>query len=305
MSTERETPRAPSAGTVLLLVALMCLVWGSTWIVIGAGLRDLPPFSSACARFVVAAALLTAIAPPLARREGGTRPGFTAWFWLGLLNFGTSYAIVYWTETHLPSGLTSVLWSVFPLMMAVSGARFLDGERLRPRQISGFVLGFAGVVLLFATDLRAIGPEAVPAGAVLLLSPLVSCVGTTIQKKHAGGASSILANRNAMWLGALVLLALAWTFERERQGDWTPRAIASVLYLAAFGTVLTFTLYFWLLRHVAAYRLSMIAYVTPAIALAFGTAFGDEPLTRWTVLGSLTILVGVALVVVRARPARA
>lgn len=304
-SHDPSAARAPSAGTVFALVALLCLVWGSTWIVISSGLRDLPPFTSACARFVVSASIVTAIAPPLFRREGGEKPDFRSWFWVGLLNFGLSYAIVYWTETRLPSGLTSVLWSVFPLMMAVSGSLFLAGERIGLRQGVGFVLGLAGVVVLFATDLRSIGPEAVPAGLVLLASPFVSCIGTTIQKKHAAQKSSILVNRNAMWLGAAVLLVLALLFERESQNAWTARAVASIAYLAAFGTVLTFTLYFWLLRHVAAYRLSMIAYVTPAVALTLGTLFGDEPLTRWTVLGSATILVGVALVVVRGRATRA
>jgi drug/metabolite transporter (DMT)-like permease len=58
----------------VLLIALLCLVWGSTWIVIAGGLRDLPPFTSAAARFVVAALVMSAIAPALGRREGGSIP---------------------------------------------------------------------------------------------------------------------------------------------------------------------------------------------------------------------------------------
>jgi drug/metabolite transporter (DMT)-like permease len=284
---------------VFALVALLCLVWGSTWIVITAGLRDLPPFTTAGLRFLVSAAIMSAIAPALARREGGAKPAFGAWFCVGLLNFGASYAIVYWSETRLPSGLTSVLWSVFPILMAVSGSLFLDGERIRGRQTVGFVLGFVGVALLFATDLRALSSEAIPTGLILLVSPLVSCVGTTILKKRGAKASSILVNRNAMWLGAALLCAAALILERDAPRSWTPLALFSIGYLAAIGTVLT--LYFWLLRHVAAYRLSMIAYVTPAIALTLGTLIGSEPLTPWTVIGSATILCGVALVVMRPR----
>ena len=293
--------RAPSTTTIVVLVALLCLVWGSTWFVIGAGLKDLPPFTSAAVRFVVAAVIMTALAPVLSRREGGTRPPFVAWFWVGVLNFGASYAIVYWSETHIPSGLTSVLWSVFPMMMAVSGSLFLEGEKIRARQGLGFLLGFAGVTVLFATDLRALSSETVTAGLILLGSPLVSAVGTTIQKRHGGKSSSVLMNRNAMWVGALILCALALAFERSASRTWTPSAIGSVAYLSVLGTALTFSLYFWLLRHVAAYRLSMIAYITPAIALTLGTLVGKEPLTVWTIVGSATILVGVALVVVRRR----
>lgn len=293
--------RAPRPGTVVVLVALLCAVWGSTWIVIQGGLRELPPFTSAAARFLVAAAAASALAPFLARREGGGRPPFALSLAVGALNFGASYAIVYWSETRLPSGLAAVLWSVFPMLMAVAGAWFLDGERLRPRQIVGFVLGFAGVAALFATDLRTLSASAVPTGLVLLASPLVSCVGTVLLKKHGRHTSAVLVNRDAMWIGAALLAVLAFVFERDATPHWTPRAIASVVYLALIGTVLTFTLYFWLLRHVAAYRLSLISYVTPAIALALGTAFGGEVLTAWTVAGSLTILAGVVLVTLRSR----
>lgn len=293
--------RAPSTKVVVALVALLCLVWGSTWIVITVGLRDMPPFTTAGVRFLVSAAIMTAIAPNLARREGGEKPAFNVWVWVGLLNFALSYAIVYWSETRIPSGLTSVLWSVYPIMMAVSGSLFLNGERISARQAAGFVLGFGGVALLFVTDLVAISSDAVLTGLILLVSPFVSCVGTTILKKRGAKASSILVNRNAMWLGAVLLCVAALLFERDEPQEWTLRAIESIAYLSVIGTVLTFTLYFWLLRHVAAYRLSMIAYVTPAIALTLGTSIGREPLTQWTVIGSVTILCGVALVVMKPR----
>jgi drug/metabolite transporter (DMT)-like permease len=110
-------------------------------------------------------------------------------------------------------------------------------------------------------------------------------------------------NRNAMWIGAIVLVACALAFEHGASPQWSARAFGTVAYLAIVGTVLTFSLYFWLLRHVAAYRLSMISYITPAIALTVGTIVGKEPLTGWTIAGSATILAGVALVVAK-RPGR-
>jgi len=287
----------PSNLVVVLLIALLCLVWGSTWLVIAGGLRDLPPFTGAATRFVVAALLMSAIAPSLARREGGTKPALGLSLAVGLLNFAASYGIVYWGETRLPSGLASILWSVFPMLMAISGAWFLAGERISKRQALGFAIGFAGVALLFATDLRALSNDAVLTGLVFLLSPIVSCVGTTILKKHGKHTSSALLNRNAMWIGALVLGVLALSCELPTEARWTLAAAGSVAYLSIVGTVLTFTLYFWLLRHVAAYRMSMIAYITPAIALTLGTLVRDEPLTRFTIAGSATILAGVVLVV--------
>jgi len=291
----------PTRATATLLVGLLCLIWGSTWIVIRGGLADLPPFTSAAARFLIAAAAMSALAPALGAREGGGRPSLRLALALGVFNFGVSYAIVYWSETILPSALASVLWSVFPMSMAVSAHLFLPGERLSARQALGFVVGFAGVVLLFATDLRALGPGAVPAGAVLLLSPLAATVGTTIAKREAERTSSVLANRDGMWIGAALLVVLALAFERDAPMHWTGPAIASVLYLAIAGTVVAFGLYFWLLRHVAANRMSLIAYVTPAVALLLGGLVGREPVTWFTLAGSALVIGGVALVVARRR----
>lgn len=289
---------------MLLLTALLCLIWGSTWVVIQQGLQDLPAFGSAAARFALAAAAMSGVCAWLGAREGGARPTLALSLVLGTLNFAASYGIVYWSETRLPSSLVSVLWAVFPMLQAVAGHLFLPGERLGAGQVAGFGLGFLGVVALFLTDLRGLGAGAVPAGAVLLLSPLVSAFGTTYVKRFGAGTSSLLLNRNAMWIGAAGLGLVALVFERQ-PFRWTGTAVFSLLYLALLGTVLTFGLYFWLLRHVAANRLSVIAYVTPGIALLLGSLVAGEPIGAWTLAGLGGILTGVFLVHRGGRTARA
>lgn len=306
---------APRPPLVFLLTALLCLVWGSTWVVIQGGLASLPPFSSAAIRFALAAACMSGLVVVLGKREGGAAPGWKLSLVLGTLNFAGSYGIVYWSETRLPSGLVSVLWAVFPMLQATLGHFLLRGERLGAWQLAGFVLGFLGVASLFATDLRALGPGAVPAGALVLVAPLVSAFGTTAVKRFGAGTSSLALNRNGMWIGAACLGALALLLEREATFTWDRGALLSLAYLSLCGTVLTFGIYFWLLRHVPASQLSVIAYVTPAIALALGALVNDEPLTRWTVLGFAGIVAGVFLVhqgarrraepVTRASPAKA
>jgi drug/metabolite transporter (DMT)-like permease len=278
------------------LIGLLCLIWGSTWLVIRRGLDDLPPFTSAAARFALASLVMAALAPWLARREGGSKPSWRLVIVLGVLNFGLSYGIVYWTETHLPSSLVCVLWSVFPLVQAGFGHAWLPGERLVGRQWFGLVLGLAGVVLLFLTDLRELGPTAVPAGLILLISPIISAVGTLYVKRHAAGTSSVLLNRNALAVGALLLLVLAGVREGGAEAVWSPTAVGSILYLAVMGTVVSFGVYFWLLRYATAWLLSLIAYVTPLIALWLGATVGGERVGSFTIAGTATILMGVALV---------
>ncbi|NOT31963.1 MAG: EamA family transporter [Planctomycetes bacterium] len=286
----------PSPLKAFLLTALLCLIWGSTWVVIKSGLEDLPTLGSAAARFTLAALCMSGLCALFAAREGGARPGLALTLVLGSLNFAGSYGIVYWTESKLPSALVSVLWAVYPLLQAIVGHVFLPSERVARAQVLGFGLGFLGVAALFATDLRGLGPAALPAGAVLLLSPLISAIGTTYVKKHGGGTSSMLLNRNAMFVGAALLWIVAFASERGVPFHWTGAALFSLAYLAVFGTVVAFGLYFWLLRHSPANRLSVIAYVTPAVALVLGLVVRQEPVGPWTLAGLGLILLGVWLV---------
>lgn len=286
--------RAPGRLAVGLTVAVLCAIWGSTWLVIKTGLRDLPVLSGAALRFSLAALVLAAIAPALGRREGGGRPPRWLALCMGTLNFAISYGVVYVAETVLPSGLASVLWAVFPLLTAAVGHHVLRGERLGARQWAGSALALVGVGVLFATDLRGIGLHAVGAGALLLISPLAAAVGQVVIKRHGAAYSATLLNRDAMFVGAAILWLAALPFESLADARWTATAIGSVLYLAVFGTAVTFGLYYWLLRFVAANRLSLIAYLTPAIALWLGWAVADEPLSGTTVAGSALILIGIA-----------
>jgi drug/metabolite transporter (DMT)-like permease len=292
---DSSSPR-PRAWVVAALIGLLSLIWGSTWIVIAVGLKSLPPYTSAGIRFVVAATVMTLIAPVLTKREGGQKPATWLWVVLGITGFGASYAIVYWSETRLPTALVAILWSVFPMMMAFASHFFLGHRLTGARPWLGFVLGLAGVVLLFATALPALGPGAVPAALVLLGSPFVSCIGTTLVKKHGQGTSSVLLNRNGMALGAVMLCALAWALERDAPTAWDTNAIGSIAYLSLVGTVIAFGLYYWLLRTVPAHVLSLITYLTPAFAVLLGAWVGGEPITWFTVGGCATILFGVFLV---------
>jgi drug/metabolite transporter (DMT)-like permease len=289
----------PSPAVVRSLIALLCLIWGSTWVVIKGGLRDLPPFTSAGARFALAAVIMIGVAAILKNREGGAAPPVWLWIVQGTTSFAMSYGIVYHAETILPSGLVSLLFGIYPMLQALAGHFFLDGEQLRSNQWLGFGLGLSGLVLLFRTDLRGFGPEGIPTALLLLLSPIAVVVGTTLVKRHGAGVSSTLLNRNGMLFGAALLLASAFAFERDADVSWTAPAIASIAYLAVVGTVITFSLFFWLLRYAPAHRMALISYVTPAIALFLGWAFAGERVTISTLMGAGCVLCGVLLVVHR------
>jgi drug/metabolite transporter (DMT)-like permease len=282
--------------------AVMCLVWGSTWLVIKEGARDLPPFTAAAARFVLAWLVMTIVARPLARLEGGTRAGWDLIAITGCLQFFASYAIVYWSETVLSSGLTAVLWAVYPLVVGLVSLVMLPGERFTVRQWLGFGLGFVGIATLFWTDLRDAGTAHVAAGAVLLLSPLVVAIANAYVRLRGNRVSAVLLNRDGLMLGAGLLLVLALVVEGGRDADWTTAAMFTVGYLAVFGTCLTFSLYFWVLRHMPMSTIAVMSYITPVIALTLGAVVGGEEYSVFTGVGTMIVLAGVFLARRQVRP---
>lgn len=304
MTDVGPAPAAKVQGTgiaVKAAVAVMCLVWGSTWIVLQAGLEEMQPFGSAALRFLLAGILMAPIAPWIARREGGQSPTWDLVMAMAIGNFALSYGIVYWAEMVVPSAHAAILWGSFPLVTALVGHVYLPASRIVGTQWIGLLLGFAGVMALLATDLEALGGDAVTRGAVLLASPVVSALATAYIKKHGQDVSAALLNRSALVVGGLLLWGAAWVFEGGAAWPSTPRGWFTIVYLGAFGTVLTFTLYFWVLRQASAVSLSLIAYVTPAIALVLGVFVGGEKVTVWTGVGLALILVGCAAVLRRSK----
>jgi drug/metabolite transporter (DMT)-like permease len=251
-------------------------------------------------RFAIASVLLLAFARwkgiPLGRRPHER----LLWVVNGVLFFSVSFGVVYWAEQFVPSGLTSVLFSVFPLLVALLAHVALPGERLRPRAAIGAVLGFLGVAVIFSEDFRKIGGEHVLFGCgLLLLSPTVSAISSVAVKRWGSGIHPISLAAMPMGICALVMTLLALVFERGRPVTWSAATVGSLLYLAIAGSCVTFTLYYWLLRHARASRVALLAYLTPVVAVLTGIALLDEPFTARLTLGALLVIGGVALVASR------
>jgi len=289
---------ATSRWLVPTLIGLLCLIWGSTWWAIRLCLLDQPPLTSAALRFLLAGTVMVVVARGL--RAVDRAPAPPPWLWLatGACNFAGSYGVLYVAEQTVPSGVAAVLWAIFPLLMATSGVLFL-GERLRPAQVLGFLVAFAGIVVVFAADLDA---TAVQAGLLLLASPVISAVGTTLVKRFGASSSSVVLNRNGMLFGAVLLTAAAFATEDVTAIAWSWRGVLATVWLALLGTAVTFGAYFWLLQGGPGSRLSLVSYVTPVLAVLLGALVGDGTFSSALAAGTLLVVAGIALVVRRPGP---
>jgi len=276
-------------------IALLCVIWGTTWSVIQVGLRGVPPFTGVSVRFAIAGSLLLALALARGVKLGASARERHLWWANGVLSFAISYGVVYWAEQWVPSGLAAILFAVYPLIVAVLAHVALPGERLTPREVVGIVIGFGGVGVIFSEDLAALGGPAVAVGAaVLLLSPLASAGGSVAVKKWGGGIHPFSLAAVPMLIASAVMAVFALGLERDLPVTWDAVSVSALLYLAIAGSAVTFSLYFWLLSHLPAKRLALIAYVIPVIAVGVGVLRGESVTLRMAA-GSVCVVAGVVL----------
>jgi len=192
-----------------------------------------------------------------------------------------------------------VLFATYPLFGALLAHYLLPMEALRRPEAIGIVLGFAGVGVIFSADFEALGGrEVAVASAVMLLSPLAAAASSVFVKRWGAGVHPFSLSAVPMGLTAALMGVLAAIFERDREITFDRVSVGALLYLAIAGSAVTFSLYYWLLSHLPAKRMALIAYIIPVVAMLIGV-LRDEPLTLRSLAGSALVLVGVALAIHR------
>jgi drug/metabolite transporter (DMT)-like permease len=278
-------------------LALLCFIWGSTWLAIKVGLHTLPPFLSAAARFGLSAIVLGVLGVVQRVPFPRTPRTHLALALLGLATFSLSYGVVYWSEQYISSGLTAVLFSTHPLFVVLLANLVLVSEPLNAGKLLGVVLGFLGILLIFRSDLELGHPMAFVAAAVALGSPVTAAVTNVAIKRWGTHLHPYTLTTLPMAYGALVLGAISWVTERDATVVWTPVAIVSVVYLALCGSVVAFVIYYTLLKQVSVSALALVSYVFPIVAVLLGYLVLGETLTLSTLAGAVTILAGIAIAV--------
>lgn len=292
-----------SRATRASLVALLCFIWGSTWLAIKIGLEDLPPFLAAGLRFAAAAAILVVLARLRRVAFPRTRRAHLVLLGVGLSAFWASYGIVYWAEQYISSGLTAVLFATLPFFTLLLAHAAIEAERITARRVIGVLVGFIGVVLVFRDDLAITHPRGTMAAAILLLGPLLSASANVAVKRWASEIHPYQLSILPMLYGAIGLLATSLLVEDPGGAEWSAVAIGSIAYLAVFGSVVAFVVYYTLLRDVAVSTLNLISYVFPVVAVALGYVVLGETLGAYAIAGAGTILAGIALATWRRRTA--
>ncbi|HQR30087.1 MAG TPA: EamA family transporter [Anaeromyxobacteraceae bacterium] len=286
-------------GSSARLFAVAVAIWGTTWIAITFQLGRAPPEASVALRFAIASALLLGWCGATGRRLRFPAAVHAELALLGLFMFCLSYLAVYRAETHLVSGLVAVGYSASPLVNAAI-SRIAFGTPAPRRVLVGGLLGMAGIALVFWPEIRRVRADAgIATGALLVVAAVL-----------ASGIGNVFASR-AERLGLDVWQKMAWGMAwgagasllaallggEPLRFDPTPAYLASLLYLAVFGSILAFAAFLTLLERVGAARAGYVGVMTPVVALAVsgvveGFAWGPTTLAGIAVVvaGNLLVL---------------
>jgi drug/metabolite transporter (DMT)-like permease len=279
-----------------LLFALICLIWGSTWLAIKVGLVGVPPFLGAGLRFLIATMLVGLVLAARRKRFRLTHDDKVCVLSIGLLVFWLDYAAVYWAELRISSGLTAILFSTMPLFTSLMSAYWTRSETLNGRKVTGIVVGVIGTALLFWPHER-LGVQQVLGMLAALGGCLCAAINLVTMKKHGSGSDPFVLNFLGMGIGTACLLAMSAALEDWREAVWTSSNILALIYLAVFGSVIAFSAYYYLIKKLDATVVSLSTLIIPIVALVLGRVFLDESVTPVAIAGIVTILAGVAVAI--------
>ena len=198
---------------------------------------------------------------------------------------------VYWGAQFIPSGLISVLFGLSPIVIGLLASWWLSEHSLSPGKLLGIVLALGGLTLIFLPqDLsQQIAPKGI---AAVLLAVLFHSVSAVWVKRIGGNLHPMAINCGALSV-AVPLYLLVWLLFGEGLPETlSNRTLWATVYLAVFGTVLGFNLYFYVMKRVSAGALSLVTLITPVLALFIGQGLNGEVITAKVWLGTAAILLG-------------
>lgn len=278
---------------IILAYALLCFIWGSTWIAIKFGLEALTPFFSAGIRFILASIFIFILMRVRGISLQTDKVAIRLYLLMGFFSFVIPFGLVYWAQQFVPSGMAAVLFAVYPFWVVIFSYLRMKEESIGFYKIFGTILGFSGIVVIFSDSFKGdLSDYLIGMFAVVLSGTMQAWIAISI-KKFGNHLHHLSMNFVPMLIAGISMTAIAVVVEDLATIKINEQAVLSILYLALFGSVVTFTSFYWLIKHVNVIILSLIAFITPVVALILGYFIFDEVLSTRHFVGVALVLAGV------------
>ena len=280
---------------VFILYALLCLIWGTTWMALKISLNYIPPIFGLGLRFTISSLILW---PFLLRKKPKINRSSIAirvYLSFSLSSFVAAYSLTYWGAQFIYSSLASIIWALLPIFVSILAHFMLPSEPLTLRRFGGGLLGLAGVAAILTSNG---GEKEVQMAGVLaiFLAVALASVPNVYLKKHHKTVNPLHVNVIAQSIAAIVLIPLSFLLEEPMTTVWNSTSIITLVYLAIFGTVITWTIYFWLYNHISVNQISTLGLIPPVFASILGWIFLGENYGYELFTGGILVFLGVYLI---------
>ena len=277
---------------IALVYALLCFIWGSTWLAIRIGLESIPPIFSAGLRFTLASIFIFILMQIRGIKLQTDKTSIILYLVMGFFSFVVPFALVYWAEQFVPSGMAAVLFAVYPFFVVIFSYFSISKDSIDIYKISGVVLGFVGIVIIFSDSFGGDITDYLLGMISIVISGIMQAEIVVLIKKYGHHLNSLSMNFIPMLIAGFSMLFIGLVLEDLTNFSLKLNAALSIIYLGFFGSVVTFTSYYWLLKKINIVILSLMAFITPIVALILGFFVYDEQLSTRHFIGSSLVLIG-------------
>lgn len=272
---------------------LICLIWGSTWIAIKIGLDTLTPMFAIGLRFLIASIVLFAIIKIKNIELQTDSQSINLYLFMSVFSYIIPFTLVYWAEQFVPTGLTSVLFAIFPFWVIIFSRIAFPQEKIGIYKFLGVLLGFIGIAIIFKDELSLdFGNSTLGILAIIISATIQGGVAVVI-KKYGKNINPVSINLIPLLITGVFLIPVGLIFEDNSRLAYSNNALFSILYLSTVGTVVVFAIYYWLMKKINIVILSLSSFITPIIAILLGWFFLNEKLNTNHIIGSSLVLMGI------------
>ena len=281
-----------------LILLTLAVIWGGAFFFIGVAVRHVQPLTYVWLRLTIAAAAMWIYVKARGGSLGLPRQVWGAIVLLAVLNNALPFALFGWGQTHIASGLASILNATTPIWGVVVAHFLTEDERMTPRKIAGVLLGFGGVATMIGPALLSnIGTNALAQVACVTASLCYALAAVWARRFRRIGIAPIAVTTGQLTAGAAIMLPVSVFVDQPWTHAFPPlSAWAAITALALFCTAFGYVLYFRLIDHAGATNALLVTLLVPPVAIVLGALFLSETLAPQDFIGLALIALGLAAI---------
>ena len=290
--------RSQMNGRDWLILLILALIWGGAFFFIGVAVRHVPPLTYVWLRLTIGAAGLWAYLVIRGERIALPKQVWGSILLLALLNNAIPFTLFGWGQTHIASGLASILNATTPIWGVVVAHFLTQDERITPRKLAGVLLGFGGVAVMIGPSILSnLGTDGLAELACVAASLSYALAAVWARRFKRLGVSPFSVTTGQLTAGALVMLPMSIIVDKPWTHAFPPvSAIAAITALALLCTALGYVLYFRLIDHAGATNALLVTLLVPPVAILLGGLFLGETLAPQDFAGLALIALGLAAI---------